>query len=277
MPAEPKAALGFYTTDVDILITLGIPLATLQPIRGDSGYTTFPAFFPQDALRGVSTFANYPEYSFEKVLEANPDFILNGLGYDNKTLDRLPEIAPTYSVNAFDGQDWRVHFKETAAALGRTAQYEAWSRQYDEQLTRAKADIAATAAKNWTVASISYWDNSIQLGCYGVSCRTLKNDLQLTTPALMDKEEAKLSAEQFGQLSDIDAVFMSIGVGEQGLKAHQELLAELDKIPTWRTLPFVKNQRIYTYEMEMEYGSPSGQTALVEAMRKALVEGAAQS
>lgn len=276
MPTEPTAALGFYTTDVDILITLGIPLAQLQPIRGDSGYTTFPAFFPQPPLQGVSTFGNYPEYNFEKVLEARPDFILNGLGYDAKTLDRLPEIAPTYSVDAYDGQDWRVHFKATAAALGRTTQHDAWATAYTEQLAKAKADIAASRAKDWTVASISYWDGVVQLGCYGVSCRALKDDLGLTTHVLMDREEAKLSPEQLGQLGNVDAVFMGVGVGEEGRRKHRDLLAELDRVALWRNLPFVREDRIFTYEMEMTYGSPSGQAAFVETVRAALVAGAAR-
>lgn len=276
MPVEPTAALGFYTTDVDILTTLGIPLAESQPIRGDSGYDSFPTFFPQEALQGVTTFANYPEYNFEKVLEAEPDFILNGLGYDAKTLDRLPEIAPTYSVDASDGQDWQVHFAETAEALGRTAQYQAWVKQYEAAVAEAKGDIAETPAKDWTVAALGYWDNSIQIGCSGVPCRTLQDDLQLSTHPLMDTEDAKLSAEQLGQLRDLDAVFMSVGVGEEGRRQHEELLATLDKIPTWRTLPFVRNDRIFTYEMEMQYGSPSGQAAFLEAVRTALVEGANQ-
>ena len=48
LPTDPQAALGMYTTDIDMLITLGIPLAASQPIRG--GYTHYPSFFPQAEL-----------------------------------------------------------------------------------------------------------------------------------------------------------------------------------------------------------------------------------
>ena len=116
LPTDPQAALGMYTTDVDILITLGYPFAKSQPIRGDSGYTTFPSYFPQAELAGVTPFANYPDFNYEKILAAQPDFILNGLGYDKKTDERLKEIGATYTVNAFDGRNWREHFKGTAAA-----------------------------------------------------------------------------------------------------------------------------------------------------------------
>src|SRR5690606_11008979 len=48
LPTAPRAALGMYTTDVDILIWLGFPLAERQPIRGDNGYEDFPCYFPQE-------------------------------------------------------------------------------------------------------------------------------------------------------------------------------------------------------------------------------------
>ncbi|WP_284328335.1 hypothetical protein [Demequina litorisediminis] len=50
MPTEPESALGFYTTDIDMLITLGFSLADEQPIRED--FTTFPSFFPQEEPGG---------------------------------------------------------------------------------------------------------------------------------------------------------------------------------------------------------------------------------
>ena len=60
VPADPQRALGFYTTDTDILITLGIKLADQQPIRGDNGFTTFPDFFPQEALGGREAVRELP-------------------------------------------------------------------------------------------------------------------------------------------------------------------------------------------------------------------------
>ena len=71
LPTDPQAALGMYTTDVDILITLGYPFAKSQPIRGNSDYTTFPSYFPQAELAGVTPFANYPDLNYEKILAAH--------------------------------------------------------------------------------------------------------------------------------------------------------------------------------------------------------------
>ena len=133
VPVEPQAAMGMYTTDVDILITLGFELADIQPIRGD-GYSDFPEFFPQEALEGIEPFANYPDYDYDTMLAAGPDFILNGLGYDKLVVKKLPDIAPTYSLDAFDGRNWMEHFEETAEALGRTEQYDAWVADYEARV-----------------------------------------------------------------------------------------------------------------------------------------------
>ena len=141
LPSAPEAALGMYTTDVDMLVWLRYPLASQQPIRGDSGYQTFPCFFPYQALEKVGTFANYPDYNYEQILVTEPDFILNGLGYDKKVVKRLPDIAPTYSVDAFDGQSWTVHFQETAEALGREEYFEEWKAVYEERLAEVKEEI----------------------------------------------------------------------------------------------------------------------------------------
>lgn len=52
------------------------------------------------------------------------DFVLNGLGYDGTSHDRLSAIAPTYTTNAFDGESWLPHFERTAKDLGRLAEFD---------------------------------------------------------------------------------------------------------------------------------------------------------
>ncbi|WP_133755604.1 ABC transporter substrate-binding protein [Naumannella halotolerans] len=132
LPSEPRAALGFYTTDIDILLTLDYPLASSQPVRDD--FTNFPDFFPLAELEGLSTFTNYPEFNFEGVAAAEPDFVLNGLGYDTELDPKLQEIAPTYTYNAFDGGDWREPVAQTASDLGREEQWQAWNSSYEQRV-----------------------------------------------------------------------------------------------------------------------------------------------
>ena len=270
VPAAPERALGFYTTDVDILITLGIPLAQMQPIRGDSGYSDFPAFFPQEQLANVTPFANYPEFDYEKVVEADPDFILNSLAYDETIPSKLSPIAPTYSFNGFDGQDWRVHFKHTAEVLGRTAQYQAWTDAYQARADELKAELDA-AGVDPLVAPLGLWEGKVGASCYGTICLVLE-DLGLRISDLATAEDGvgtELSLEQLDKLKDLDAVFTSIGVDGQDtvLRTSEQLKSS----SVWQSLDFVSGDEIHTYEMEMDYGSPSGQMALLESVAKALL------
>jgi iron complex transport system substrate-binding protein len=271
LPTNPAGALGMYTTDVDLLIWLRYPLASSQPIRGDSGYKTFPCYFPARQLQGISTFANYPDYDYESVLAAKPDFILNGLGYDKKAVKRLDEIAPTYSVNAFDEQSWMTHFQATAAALGREQYYQEWKKLYDERLRAVAAKISNPS--EIVVAPVAFWEGKVTTACYaGVECQVFK-DLGFTihpTALAKDGGGTELSGEQIGQLKDLDWAFMTTGTGPDAAKEDEKLMAEAAKNPQWKALTFVTKNQIARYEMEMTYGSPSGQLAFLDVLENAL-------
>jgi len=271
LPVDPQKALGFYTTDVDILITLGIPLADRQPIRGE-GYAEFPSFFPQEELEGVETFANFPDYNYEEVLKTAPDLILNGLGYDDEAVERLPEIAPTYSINAFTGADWRETFKTVAEALDRVDEYEAWTATYQARVDEVKAKIA-TAGISPTVAPVSYSEGEINVSCYGVACLVFR-DLGLTIlPAADSTDGTNYSLEQLDQLQDVDVAFSTST--PEGIAAGEDPFAELAGNSVWNQLPFVANDQIHLHDLEMIYGSPSGQMAFLDVVEQALVPDAA--
>lgn len=272
-PADPQAALGFYTTDLDILITLGFELADTQPIRDD--FTTFPDFFPLDELEGLDTFGNFPEFNLEAVLEAEPDFILNGLGYEQDLDGQLQKIAPTYTYNAFDGGDWRDVVAQAATDLGREEQWQAWVDQYEARVADIRARLDA-ADIHPVVADVGYWDGQVTTSCYGVPCLVFA-DLGLEMSPLMNAtadglpasdEYAELSPEQVGQLEGIDVVFTS--ASEDGTVWVEEDEALLQNA-LWQNLSFVKNGTYFPYNYEMIYGSPSGQDAFLTVVEKALL------
>lgn len=268
LPADPQAALGFYTTDVDILITLGIPLADTQPTRSDGGYETFPAFFPQEELAGVETFQNYPEYNYEAVLNAQPDLILNGLGYDRETVDRLPDIAPTYSINAFTGEDWRGFFRTVAEALDRLPEYEEWTARYEARVEEVRARLAEEGVAP-VVAPVSLTEDQVTANCYGVPCLVFE-DLGLEIAPLAEGQEGTtLSLEQLGRLDGVDAVFTA--VTPEDVAAEREPFAALADNTLWNNLPFVENDAIHPFDMEMQFGSPSGQMAFLDIVEKELL------
>lgn len=272
MPTEPRAALGFYTTDVDMLIALGIPLAPTQPVRDD--FSAFPDFFPQAELEGIEVFGNYPEFNLEKVLDVGPDFILNGLGYEEDLDADLQKIAPTYTYNAFDGADWRDSFAKLAADLGREAQHQAWVDDYDARVAEIRAELDAKGIDP-VVADMSFWEGEVGVSTYGVPA-LVYSDLGLTISPLMQADEnglpagegSSFSLEQLGELDGIDVVFGGVNEDGTGLIGEEEALAQNS---LWNQLGFVQNGQIHGYNYEMVYGSPSGQSAFLEVVAKALL------
>lgn len=272
VPAKPQAALGFYTTDVDMLITLGVPLASTQPVRDD--FSTFPDFFPQEELKGLDTFGNFPEYNLEAVLKAAPDFILNGLGYDEDLDANLQKIAPTYTYNAFDGADWRDSFHKAAVDLGREKEWQAWTDGYEARVAEVRAELDA-AGIDPVVADVSFYDGEVGASTYGVPALVFA-DLGLRISPLMMADDkglpagdgTKLSMEQLAELDGIDVAFSGLNEDGTGLIGDEKALADN---ALWKQLGFVKNGEIHGYNYEMIYGSPSGQRAFLEVVAKALL------
>jgi iron complex transport system substrate-binding protein len=266
LPTDPQAALGMYTTDLDMLITLGVPLAQSQPIR-DDGYSTFPSFFDQEALEGITPFTNFPEFSYESILAAQPDLIVNGLGYDESIGTKLAEIAPTYSFDGFDGSDWRVKFEALAEALGRTAEHDAWTERYQAKVDDIRARLDE-AGLDPMVGSVGVDGDQVTVSCYGTPCLVF-DDLGLDITPLSDGEGATLSFEEVGQLDGIDAVFTSMAPEDDG--SFGDAFEALAGNAVWQQLPFVTEGQIFTSDLEMIYGSPSGQYAFLEEVEKALL------
>lgn len=277
IPTDPQAALGFYTTDLDMLITLGYQLAKEQPIRDD--YSSFPSFFPQDALAGITGFHNYPEFNYEKVLNVGPDFILNGLGYEDGLHQRLSDIAPTYTYNAFEeNADWRDSFQQLSTDLGRSEQYQAWVDRYQARIDEVRGKLDA-AGVHPVVADVSYWEGQVNVGCYGVPCLVFA-DLGLEISPLGDSDGdgksdttgRKFTLEQLGELSTVDVMFSQGSPADDG-----SITGTVVDEPTlaansiWQGLPAVQAGAMHPYDYEMIYGSPSGQLAFLAVVEKALL------
>ncbi|QNG18328.1 ABC transporter substrate-binding protein [Rhodococcus triatomae] len=272
MPAEPQAALGFYTTDVDLLVTLGFDLAGAQPIRDT--YSSYPEFFPQEELAGVTTFGNFPEYNLEAVVAAEPDFILNGLGYEEGLDGQLQQIAPTYTYNAFDGSDWRDSAERAARDLGRESQWQEWVDAYDARVAdiRGRLDEAGIDP---VVADIAWYEGQATAQCRGVPCLVFA-DLGLRMAPLTNADEngvpsgdaVPLSPEQLDRLADIDVVFTA---QQQGQPIAIEEDANLRQNPLWAALTFVQDEEIHGFDTEIVFGSPSGQDAFLTLVEQALL------
>lgn len=118
------------------------------------------------------------------------------------------------------------------------------------------------------VGSVGVNDDQVTVSCYGTPCLVF-DDLGLDITPLSDGEGAYLSFEEVGQLEGIDAVFTSMPPETDG--SFADSFEALAGNAVWQQLPFVTEGQIFTSDLEMIYGSPSGQYAFLEEVEKALL------
>ena len=263
LPVDPQAALGMYMTDIDMLIELGVPLAKSQPIR--TGQSELPAYFPQDAVKDLTFFGNYPEYSYEKIAAARPDLILNSLAYDASTPDTLAKIAPTLSFNGFGAKPWRDNFALVAEKLDRTDRYDAWTARYEKRLAEVKAKLGSRL-DGVVVAPVWYMNGQINTGCLSHQTCSTFADLGVTVLDIARENGGKgvvLSMENIARLSDVTvALAIEPSPGSSGG------LTPVADEPAWNRLPFVQQDSIFEFPEELTYGSPSGQMELLDRIEE---------
>ncbi|MDF0529626.1 ABC transporter substrate-binding protein [Tsukamurella sp. 8F] len=262
MPVEPRAALGMYPTDTDLLVTLGFKVARSLPTRDGKA---FPSYYPQAELTGIETFANFPEHAYEKIAAAKPDFILDSLGYENGTHNKLEGIAPTYTYNGFDDTPWREHFKTVAAALGRTAQYNAWVARYGKRLAEVKAKVGSKV-EGKTIAPIVYNNGKFLSACLSYATCSTMRDLGATIYAgayANGGHGETLSAEQLTRLGQVD-----LFIAASNPATNLPTVSQVANDPSWTSLKAVTNGQVMPVSRELAFGSPSGQLELLNVIEK---------
>lgn len=232
IPAEPQAALGIYTADVNVLIALGYPFADAQAIRAE--FETFPAYFSADAIDGVEPFDNYAEFNYEQIATAAPGFISNSLAYELETVTRLAEIAPTYSFNGFAGTPWREHCEETAHVLDRVEQYEEWTATYEERLVEV-GDAIGERANDLVVAPVLFFEGQVMLACQAICSVFDDLGIEVVPGAFENSSGIALTVEEPGQLSGVGASASTKAPG-----ATENAVSGLGDNSLWNSLPFVQ-------------------------------------
>lgn len=151
VPAAPQRVVALTEHDLDSALALG--LTPVGSVNG-RGQSVLPAYLGERS-DGVASVGSLAEPSLEKVAALDPDLILAGnlIPQIEALLPDLQQIAPVVKTyNA--GDDWKVAFAGTAAALNRAAEAEAFLADYD---ARAAAIRARLPAGERVEASVVRW------------------------------------------------------------------------------------------------------------------------
>lgn len=210
VPVAPQRVVTLTEHDLDSALALGItPVGSVNG-RGQTG---LPAYLG-DQIAGIESVGSLAEPSLEKLAALKPDLILAGnlIPQIEALLPDLQQIAPvvkTYSA----GDDWKVAFAGSAAAVNRTAAAETFLADYT---TRAAAIRAILPADTPAEASIVRWmpEGPVVMAPITFSSLVLA-DLGLARPAahaeLVGSHGAHSEPLSLEQLAVIDSDWLFIG------------------------------------------------------------------
>jgi iron complex transport system substrate-binding protein len=266
VPANPQRVFGMYTTDLDYALALGLSVAPTQAIR--TGSVGLPEFFEYEEVADLEFFVNYPEYNWEAIAAAEPDLILNGLGFEGgPDTDLLDDIAPTYTFDGFGG-DWREDFTAIAEAFGRQPEAEAMLAEIAARTDELRPLVEAHDEP--LVMAYGYYEPDGSGGFYGPQRDQLQpvvfHDLGIETTAAATEPWSVVAQEQMGLLADCDIILLAVETSERS----DVLLDAVRADPIWSALPAVAEGRVFTVNNELSYSSPSAHLEFLDVLEDAL-------
>jgi iron complex transport system substrate-binding protein len=210
------------------------------------------------------------ELDLEKILSLQPDLILGADWKDpaqqSAPYEQLSAIAPTA---LFEWQqaagNWAGEAAGCAEAIGKTAEFEALRKGYEDQAALVKETYAAVTAEiTWDIISASETNWYL----YGPSSShgkvAVAAGIQLNAAGAQAEGYRELSFEEFNLLAETGAILIR--------SAGDATLATLPGIPTYTSLPAVTAGHVVEtpYYFPSSYGLSKALLADIEDGLKAL-------
>ncbi|MDQ1116806.1 iron complex transport system substrate-binding protein [Microbacterium testaceum] len=130
VPQQPeRIAAVSYDTPWQLMSLDVKPVATIDYSRWADSFTTAQ----MDWISDAATVGTFGEINFEALTAARPDVIIGTADeIDQATYERLSAIAPTVVTGGVDRGDWQSITRQTAAATGTTATWEAEKAAFEK-------------------------------------------------------------------------------------------------------------------------------------------------
>lgn len=275
-PVTVKHAKGDFTLEqkpqriavldvqyIDQLVTLDErPTAS---VKAAGAATDFPEYLV-DKLSNVKVLGTYQEPSLEAILASNPDFIICTEVHET-IYESLSKIAPTVMLMRND--DWRDTLVTIGKLMGKEQEAKQVVQVYKDKTAKLSADFASKL-NGQTVALIRPRDDMIRVHTPGHRTgAVLYQDLGLPVPkavAEMDDTAYHIALEA---MADVGADHYFLLTDDM----FHTLVQQFQSTTTWKSLPPVKNNRVYTVDTTMWIGyyGPMAINLIVDQVAEALL------
>jgi iron complex transport system substrate-binding protein len=275
LPLAPQRAVAGYTTDIDVMLVLDLPLVAGPGARG-LATQPFAPYQPQKRLTNVTRITTFPEANFEQIAAVQPDCIIDSVGdHIEGRYALLSQIAPTFDYSGDQNKGWRDGLWAVARAFDREAQAEQFIANYDARAADLRARLAermpnATFALIGAYEANTVWVSDLQMH----PVKLLANDLGLRPAAVMPENSAdrpNLSLERLDLLDDVNLLFLRVEPLESGEGRDRSIHDPIKASPLWQRLPAVQNGGLIEYDAELFYASPLTALAFLDTVERALL------
>ncbi len=243
IPANPQRIVAIqFAGD---LLALGVkPVGVGSLVLNNSEHL-------KDELAGV---ADVGDVSVEKVLELAPDLIIVPSYLPPEVTEKLGKIAPAVALpwGGFAGADPLEEVRTFGRMLGKEKEAEAWIARYKEKAEQAKQKLAGVIGPGETAASYEIWAKNLWI--WDKNQRAGYN--LFTMLGLTEPDKVKKDVFEPGKSRDIsqevlpdyaaDHMFVTVYQEDGGAERAKELMDN----PLWKSLPAVKNNRVYLLNLK---------------------------
>ncbi len=230
IPADPQRIVDL-SGNSDILHILGYKVAgTANSDAYD--YTKFPSFL-EDALAGAKIvgFSYQDTMDVENILSLEPDLIIISTRQE-KMYDQLKEAAPTVMIELAQ-IDWKEDILTLAKMFGKTADAEAWLKDYSDRAAAAGEQIRSKLGADKSYVSMLASGGQLYIFDAAGMGSVLYEDMGLNKPVGMpEQENVSLPVVTYEGLAAIEADYILV-------LGTDEDMAALKDNAIWKSLPAV--------------------------------------
>ncbi|MCD9874574.1 ABC transporter substrate-binding protein [Streptomyces guryensis] len=243
IPSQPKRVVVLDTGELDDVTLLGIdPVGAVAPhFKTEGGFPTYL----KGELSGTADVGPLLEPNLEKIASLRPDLILSSKVRHEKVYDKLSAIAPTVFTETTGGV-WKQNLKVHAEALGLEKEAAAKLKEYE---TQAKALGEAIRKKDGghmpTASVVRFIAGPTRLYQTNSYSGVVLNDIGFKRPKSQVSNDPNVTMKDVSpeEIDQADADLVFVTTADTPDKTQQK---QVTSNPVWKSLPAVKNGKVYT-------------------------------
>lgn len=258
VPAKPERVVAVsYDTPWQLQSLDVKPVATQDYGKWVDSFT--PA--QQEFVDGVATIGSFGETNYDAIVKAAPDLIVGDVyEVDEKSYERLAEIAPTVIVEGSFRGDWKAIVAALAEATGAGDALDEREQSYTTKVAELKEKYADQLALKWATVSIGDAEAEFSVLYPTGIIGALLDELGVTpAPGIPDAApEPGYQSYSFERLDEILATADVVVVPGNADGTPWEPFAAIKGNSLFTALPAAKSDSVF----DLSYGVTDYDTAL---------------